>query len=197
MRVPVCTREWLWSLDDWAYLIDPPRMTGKLRGDVYPKRHDSYPKYMNRDPELFGKNTEHFDPTRYLDVLSRAWRVRHQGNGYGLGRRNCVCRHVADNSLFINMAIILWVTKIERRKDASGRSIPLDLYSWVDVGLVAPADFITYCYVDANVGIISADIRSPSNSRSHYVSRRLLGCLHRNVSCGGFDHEVKCEWVHG
>ena len=152
---------------------------------------------MNRDPELFGKNTEHFDPTRYLDVLSRAWRVRHQGNGYGLGRRNCVCRHVADNSLFINMAIILWVTKIERRKDASGRSIPLDLYSWVDVGLVASADFITYRYVDANVGIISADIRSPSNSRSQYVSRRLLGCLHRNVSCGGFDHEVKCEWVHG
>ncbi|KAH9983995.1 hypothetical protein BJV77DRAFT_1039915, partial [Russula vinacea] len=56
------------------------------------------------------------------------------------------------------MAIILWVTKIERKKDASGRSIPLDLDSWVDVGLVAHP--------------------VPSNSRSHYVSRRLLGCLH-------------------
>ena len=41
------------------------------------------------------------------------------------------------NSLFLSMAVLLWATKFERKKDASGRLLPLDLDGWVDVGLVA------------------------------------------------------------
>jgi cytochrome P450 len=113
---------------------------------------------MNRDPELFGENTEDFDPGRYLDAsgdlaldISDS---KEQGHfTYGFGRRICVARHMADNSAFINIAVMLWATKFERKKDASGSLLPLDLDGWVDVGLVALADFITYRYVDANVGI--------------------------------------------
>jgi cytochrome P450 len=65
--------------------------------------------HMNRDPEIFGKNTERFDPARYLDAsgditpgMSEIKEQRHFA--YGFGRRNCFDRHMADNSLFINIA---------------------------------------------------------------------------------------------
>jgi cytochrome P450 len=150
--------------------------------------------HMNRDPEFFGKNTEHFDPTRYLDasgdIAPGMSDIKEQGHfSYGFGRRNCVGRHMADNSLFINIAVLLWASKFERKKDASGRFLPLDMDGWVDVGLVVLADFITCCYVDANLDV-SADVRSPLNSRSLHASRRHPPCLHRNVRCGGYEHEV-------
>jgi len=97
--------------------------------------------HMNRDPEIFGKNTERFDPARYLDasgdLAPGMSEIKEQGHfSYGFGRRNCVGRHMADNSLFINIAVLLWATKIEPKKDASGCIIPLNLDGWVDVGLV-------------------------------------------------------------
>jgi hypothetical protein len=48
---------------------------------------------------------------------------------------------MADNSLFINIAILLWAMKIERKKDASGQLLPLNVDGWVDVGLVVLAGF--------------------------------------------------------
>ena len=158
--------------------------------------------HMNRDPELFGENTEHFDPGRYLDASGDLQAapdlpdIKEEGHfTYGFGRRICVGRHMADNSLFINMAIMLWATKIERKKDASGQLMPLDLDGWVDIGLVMLADFITFAmWVKIWVltrAFISADVRSLSKSRLHPASRRLPRCLHRNVSCEGYDYGVK------
>jgi hypothetical protein len=54
---------------------------------------------------------------------------------------------MADNIVFINIAILLWAVKIERKKDATGRLVPLDVDGWVNVGLVVLAGPITYCYV--------------------------------------------------
>ncbi|KAH9983999.1 cytochrome P450 [Russula vinacea] len=77
--------------------------------------------HMNRDPEIFGKNTEHFDPARYLDasgdLASGVSDIKEQGHfSYGFGRRNCVGRHMADDSLFINIAVMLWATKSSVRR---------------------------------------------------------------------------------
>ena len=85
--------------------------------------------HMNHDPEIFGKNTEHFDPARYLDasgeIIPGPSDTKEQGHfSYGFGRRKCVGRHMADNSLFINIAVTLWATKMERKKDASGSFLP-------------------------------------------------------------------------
>ena len=115
--------------------------------------------HINRDPEVFGKNTEHFDPARHLDAngdtVPGLSDLKEQGHfAYGFGRRNCVGRYMADNALFINIAVTLWATKIERKKDASGRLLPLDVDGWEDVGLVVLADFITSRYVSANVVIL-------------------------------------------
>ncbi|KAH9987339.1 cytochrome P450 [Russula vinacea] len=98
--------------------------------------------HMNRDPEIFRKNADHFDPTRYLDVSEDnapgSSYIKEQGHfSFGFGRRSCVARHMANNSLFIDFAVMLWANKLERKKDASGLFLPLDVDGWVDVGLVA------------------------------------------------------------
>ena len=102
--------------------------------------------HMNRDPEIFGGNTEHFDPARYLDAHGEmapgVSDLRKEGHfSYGFGSRNCVGRHAADNSLFINITVLLWTMKIERKKDASGHPVPLDVEGLVDGGLVVFVDY--------------------------------------------------------
>ena len=96
---------------------------------------------MNRDPEIFGKNTDDFDPARYLDVSGNISReisdLRNEGHfSYSFGSRQRVGRHMADNSLFINIAILLWAMMFERKKDVTGRFLPLDVVNRADIGLV-------------------------------------------------------------
>ncbi|KAI0281339.1 cytochrome P450 [Russula brevipes] len=100
--------------------------------------------HMNHDPEIYGENAMDFDPARHLDAngdIPSGLSDNKEGHfSYGFGRRNCAGRHLANNSLFINIAILLWATKIERKKDASGQLVPLDDY--VDRGIaVLPAPF--------------------------------------------------------
>ncbi|KAI0002868.1 cytochrome P450 [Russula compacta] len=97
--------------------------------------------HMNRDPEIYGENAAHFDPARYLvdsgNMASVLQDTKDEGHfSYGFGRRLCVGRHVANDSLFIDIAVMLWATKIERKKDASGMMLPLDVDGYVDCGIV-------------------------------------------------------------
>ncbi|KAI0270341.1 cytochrome P450 [Russula aff. rugulosa BPL654] len=125
-----------------APIITPHRSTKDdwYEGMFIPKGTICFPNawHMNRDPEIFGKNTDDFDPARYLDASwGMAPDFKKDGHfSYGFGSRVCVGRHMADNALFINIAILLWAMKIERKKDASGRFLPLDVDGWVDVGLI-------------------------------------------------------------
>jgi hypothetical protein len=101
--------------------------------------------HLNRDPEIFGKNPEHFDPTRYLDASENAApgvsEIKERGHfTYGFGRRICSDRYMADDAFFVNIAVLLWAAKIGRKKDASGNFVPLDL----DGGLAVLVVFITY-----------------------------------------------------
>ena len=150
--------------------------------------------HMNHDREIFGNNAEDFDPARYLDgggTVAGGSDLKKDGHfSYGFGSRVCVGRLMADNALFINIAILLWAMKIERKKDASGRFIPLDVDGWVDVGLIVSVlVFITYHHFGANTSV-STDVRFRSRRRSLHGSRTLLRCLHRNVSYGGYEREV-------
>jgi cytochrome P450 len=135
-----------------APLAVPHRSTedGWYKGMFIPKGTICIPKvwHMNRDPEFFGMNTEHFNPARYLDasgdIAPGMFDIKEQGHfSFGFGRRVCVGQHMANNTLFINIAVLLWATKIERRKDASGHSLPLDIDGWVGVGLVVLVEFVT------------------------------------------------------
>jgi hypothetical protein len=43
---------------------------------------------------------------------------------------------VANNSLFINIAMMLWAANIERHLDANGNQTPLDVDGCLDNGIV-------------------------------------------------------------
>jgi cytochrome P450 len=189
----------------WA-LISPlgiPHRTNEddwYEGMFIPKGTICLPNvwHMNRDPEIYGENAAQFDPARFLDAngdIALAPDTKDAGHvSYGFGRRDCVGRHVANNSLFINIAVMLWAMKIERKKDASGKLLPLDVDGFVDHGIVVSANSSHTLEVGSDSGT-SADVRSPSNAGSRLVSQRLLPCLHRNVSCGDCEQEVASGFI--
>ncbi|KAH9051189.1 cytochrome P450 [Lactarius deliciosus] len=52
-------------------------------------------------------------------------------------------KHVANNSLFIDMATTLWACNIEAGKDEHGNVIPIDVDGWVEDGhLIHPVPFV-------------------------------------------------------
>ncbi|VDC01479.1 unnamed protein product [Peniophora sp. CBMAI 1063] len=68
---------------------------------------------MNRDTATFGEDAHLFNPSRFLDekgeLLSTLPGSKDDGHyTFGFGRRICVGKHVATNSLFIDIAISLW-----------------------------------------------------------------------------------------
>jgi len=89
---------------------------------------------------FYGENAAHFDPARYLNadggIKPGPSDTRDGHVSYGFGRRECPGRHLANNSLFVEFALILWASKIERKKDASGELLPLDMDGYVDNGIV-------------------------------------------------------------
>ncbi|KZV73540.1 cytochrome P450 [Peniophora sp. CONT] len=90
---------------------------------------------MNHDLEVYGPDAHHFNPSRYLgergEALSTAG-VRDDGHyGFGFGRRICVGKHVANNSLFIDIATCLWAFSF-----ANVKGQELDVDGFLDTGLV-------------------------------------------------------------
>ncbi|KAF5355241.1 hypothetical protein D9758_006004 [Tetrapyrgos nigripes] len=76
--------------------------------------------HLNRDPGLYGPDAHLYNPDRWLDANGKLGKgpvdAKEDGHtSYGFGRRICVGRHVADNSLFINIATMLWAMNIEKQ----------------------------------------------------------------------------------
>ncbi|KAH9049791.1 cytochrome P450 [Lactarius deliciosus] len=71
--------------------------------------------HLHRDPEIYGADAADFNPARFLDA-----------NG----------DHVANNSLFIDMAMTLWACNIEAGKNEHGNVIPIDVDRSVKDGLI-------------------------------------------------------------
>ncbi|KAH8817738.1 cytochrome P450 [Flagelloscypha sp. PMI_526] len=104
---------------------------------------------MNRDPEIYGEDYDSFRPDRFLDSEGNL-KPAHpatKGEGhvtYGFGRRICVGRYVANNTLFIDIAHTLWSLTLEKAKDASGNFIEYDDHANYKEGLVVrPRPFRT------------------------------------------------------
>ena len=108
--------------------------------------------HINRDPEIYGPDAAHFNPARHLDAEGRVAQgpadTKEESHcSFGFGRRLCVGRNVANNSLFIDIAMMLWAANIEPATDASGKPAPLDLEGCIDDGLVMSITPITDNYV--------------------------------------------------
>ncbi|KAF8553151.1 cytochrome P450, partial [Imleria badia] len=86
---------------------------------------------ISRDPEAF-PDPEKFDPQRWIDDDGR---LQNNMTSYpfGFGRRVCPGQHVANKSLYINLALLLWSFHIVEKADA-----PIDTNDHAD-GVVARA----------------------------------------------------------
>ncbi|KAI0293120.1 cytochrome P450 [Russula brevipes] len=97
--------------------------------------------HCHRDPASYGDDAESFKPERFLDgnggLTPGPVETRDEGHAtYGFGRRICVGKQSANDSLFISMATVLWATRLERACDENGKEVPLDIETPVDTGVV-------------------------------------------------------------
>ena len=95
---------------------------------------------MPSDPASYGDDAANFNPERFPDGCGRPIPGPREASfdghrTYGFGRRECVGKHSANDSLFIYMATILWATRLERLCDESGSEVPLDTETPVDTGM--------------------------------------------------------------
>ena len=95
--------------------------------------------HCNHDRAIFGDDADEFRPERHLDengeLLPGPVETNHAGHvTFGFGRRNCVGKDLATESLFINTVRILWATNLERIRDENGMEEPLDIKTIIDAG---------------------------------------------------------------
>ncbi|KAF8838138.1 cytochrome P450 [Paxillus ammoniavirescens] len=89
---------------------------------------------ISRDPIAF-PNPETFDPQRWLDPTAQL-RTNMRFFTYGFGRRACPGIHVANRSLYINFALLMWSFRIMERPDA-----PIDVNAFTDAVNSRPVPF--------------------------------------------------------
>ncbi|KAH9041418.1 cytochrome P450 [Lactarius hengduanensis] len=95
----------------------------------------------HHDPASYGDDAAKFNPERFLDangrLLSGPAETRDDGHStYGFGRRACVGKHVANDSLFISVATVLWAANLERVRDQNGKEVTPDTETFVDTGMI-------------------------------------------------------------
>ena len=103
--------------------------------------------HLNQDPEIYGADAAYFNPARFLEasgeVMSCAPETKEDGHfTYGFGRRVCLGKQLANNSLFIDFAMMLWACAIEPGKDENEKTIPIDVDGYIEDGLLM-WDFIS------------------------------------------------------
>ncbi|KAI9443640.1 cytochrome P450, partial [Lactarius indigo] len=90
---------------------------------------------LNFSPEVYGSNATEYDPARYLDENGQVKALvagREEGHmSFGFGRRICPGRFVAEWTLAIDFATLLWAMRFERAEGARGE---LDLRTLVYAG---------------------------------------------------------------
>jgi cytochrome P450 len=102
----------------------------------------------HHDPTSYGPDAASFNPERFLDgngrLIPGPAETRDNGHSsYGFGKRACVGKHAANDSLFICIAMVLWALQLECARDENGKEIPVDLEAYVDTGMIL---FVTICF---------------------------------------------------
>ncbi|KAJ7190927.1 cytochrome P450 [Mycena pura] len=88
-----------------------------------------------RDPDVF-PDPERFDPQRWITPDGTAIREDLKVFQFGFGRRVCPGSHVANKSLFINTALLLWAFKISQDSQK-----PIDTMAFTNTANTHPLPF--------------------------------------------------------
>jgi len=80
---------------------------------------------ISQDPVAFPE-PDTFDPQRWIDDDGQI-RKHMSSFPYGYGRRVCPGQHFANNSLYLNLALLLWSFRIAQRADK-----PIDVSAFTD-----------------------------------------------------------------
>lgn len=91
-------------------------------GYLIPKNSTIMPNFwaMDLDEEVYGTDALDFRPSRWRENPDLPLA------SFGYGRRVCTGQHIAFNSLFINIARLLWAFNIEHAVDAEGKKVEVD-----------------------------------------------------------------------
>ncbi|KZT58477.1 cytochrome P450 [Calocera cornea HHB12733] len=100
---------------------------------------------QTRDPHLY-RNPELFDPSRFLDDSGNLLPInpdtRADQLAFGHGRRVCVGRDFALNTMFIACAYLLWAFRLEWPRDEHGSEVICGVDDFRDTTVtVSPRDF--------------------------------------------------------
>ena len=120
------------SVDDWYEGVFIPKGTVCLPNM----------RVINSETEVFGSDAAEFNPGRYLDENHQVMVLGGREDGhmsFGLGRRICPGRFVAENSLAIDFATLLWAMRFERPE---GVQPGLDLRTIVGSSLTSYVAFV-------------------------------------------------------
>ncbi|KAH9055398.1 cytochrome P450 [Lactarius vividus] len=97
--------------------------------------------HCNHESSAYGNDAKSFRPERFLGengkIIPGPAETREDGHGtYGFGRRACAGKHLANESLFIYIAVALWAATFERVPDQDGKETSVDTERFVDTGMV-------------------------------------------------------------
>ena len=132
--------------------------------------------HCNHDRAIFGDDADDFRPERYLnakgdEVLPGPKETNGEGHvTFGFGRRICVGKYLANDSLFINTATILWAAKLECTRDGNGKELLPDPNALMDNGIntLVLLSFNEFC----DVAEFLVDILHRTAAWLHPVSRK-------------------------
>lgn len=86
---------------------------------------------IHRDATYYGDCVEDFRLERWLDADGKV-KANMRNFQFGFGRRVCPGQHVANNSVYINVAMLMWAFEIGKKKDANGKEIDIDVWSFTN-----------------------------------------------------------------
>ncbi|EJF62600.1 cytochrome P450 [Dichomitus squalens LYAD-421 SS1] len=103
---------------------------------------------INRDPDMWGLDADQYVPERHIGpdgkLAPSHLDTKEEGHvTFGFGRRICVGRHVARNSLFISIAYLLWMFNIKPPLGPDGKEIECT-EKGIDLGLVVRPQYFKH-----------------------------------------------------
>jgi len=95
---------------------------------------------VHRDASYYGPNVEDFDIDRWLTPDGEL-KTSMKHFQFGFGRRVCPGQHIANQSVLINTANLLWAFDISKERDAEGKEVEIDTLAFTNTANSHPLPF--------------------------------------------------------